>query len=68
MTSRFVRYLLPCLLLLALASPSSAVSRRSSLAGNLLIPDTDDIFIFPHLVTDHKRMVTFDMEIGRAHV
>ena len=61
MTSRFVRYSLPCLLLLALASPSSAGSRRSSLAGNLLIPDTDDIFIFPNLVTDHKRMVTFNM-------
>jgi hypothetical protein len=61
MASRFVRYSLPCLLLLALASPSSAGSRRSSLAGNLLIPDTDDIFIFPHLVTDHKRLVTFDL-------
>jgi hypothetical protein len=61
MTSRFVRYLLPCLLLLALTSPSSAGSRRSSLAGNLLIPDAEDIFIFPHLVTAHKRLVTFDL-------
>ena len=60
MTSRFVRISLACLLLLAMASPSFA-ARRSSLAGNLLIQDTDDVFIFPHLVAMHQRHVTFDV-------
>jgi hypothetical protein len=60
MTSRFVRLSIACLLLLAMASPSFA-ARRSSLAGNLLIPDTDDIFFLPQHVTMHKRLVTFDL-------
>jgi hypothetical protein len=47
------------LLLLAMASPSFA-ARRSSLSGNLLIQDVDDMFFFPQLVSMHKRMVTFD--------
>jgi hypothetical protein len=41
------------------ASPSFA-ARHSSLSGNLLIQDTDDIFFFPHLVSMYNRMVTFD--------
>jgi hypothetical protein len=59
MTGRYVRVFLTCLLLLAVASPSLA-ARRSSLAGNLLIQDADDVFFFPHLVTQHKRTVSFD--------
>lgn len=59
MTGRYVRILFTVLTLLAVASPSFA-ARRSSLSGNLLIQDQDDIFFFPHLVNAHKRMVTFD--------
>lgn len=59
MTGRYVRVFFTVLTLLALASPSFA-ARRSSLSGNLLIQDQDDIFFFPHLVNAHKRMVTFD--------
>lgn len=59
MTGRYVRGFFMVLTLLAVASPSFA-ARRSSLSGNLLIQDQDDIFFFPHLVTAHKRMVTFD--------
>lgn len=59
MTGRYIRGLFTVLTLLALASPSFA-ARRSSLSGNLLIQDQDDIFFFPHLVTAQKRMVTFD--------
>lgn len=59
MTGRYVRVFFTVLALLALASPSFA-ARRSSLSGNLLIQDQDDIFFFPHLVSAHKRMVTFD--------
>ncbi|MFQ5600951.1 MAG: hypothetical protein ACE5G2_10425, partial [Candidatus Krumholzibacteriia bacterium] len=39
----------------------SLVARRSSLAGNLLIPDRDDIFFFPHEVAEYQRTVTFDL-------
>lgn len=59
MTGRFVRILLCCLLALALASPSFA-ARRSSLAGNLLIQDKDDIFIFPQHLAHYNRSVSFD--------
>jgi hypothetical protein len=47
------------LLALVVASPTFA-ARRSSLSGNLLIQDTDDMFFFPQLVSMHKRLVTFD--------
>jgi hypothetical protein len=47
------------LLILAMASPGSA-ARHSSLSGNLLIQDADDMFFFPQLVSANKRMVTFD--------
>src|SRR6266436_3017114 len=59
MTGRYVRVLFTVLTLLVLASPGHA-ARRSSLDGNLLIQDADDVFFFPHLVTMHKRMVTYD--------
>ncbi len=60
MTGRYIRVFFTVLTLLALASTSHA-ARRSSLAGNLLIQDADDVFFFPHLVNMHKRMVTFDL-------
>jgi len=59
MTGRFVRIALPCLLLLVIAAPSDA-ARRSSLAGNLLIQDMDDVFFFPQNVASYNRTVTFD--------
>jgi hypothetical protein len=59
MTGRYVRVLFVTLTVLALAGSSEA-ARRSSLSGNLLIPDQDDIFFFPQLVTKHARMATFD--------
>lgn len=59
MTGRYSRLLIVPLTLLALVGTSEA-ARRSSLSGNLLIPDQDDIFFFPQLVTKHNRMVTFD--------
>lgn len=38
--------------------------RRSSLGGNLLIDDTDDVFIFPHRALEHVRLVTFDFGLN----
>ena len=59
MLSRFTRLLVLSLILLSLASPGFA-ARRSSLGGNLLIKDTDDIFFLPQRVVDYNRLVTFD--------
>ncbi|HZM16326.1 MAG TPA: hypothetical protein VFE28_10005 [Candidatus Krumholzibacteria bacterium] len=59
MLSRFTRLLVLSLILLSLASPGFA-ARRSSLGGNLLIKDTDDIFFLPQRVVDYNRLLTFD--------
>ena len=59
MRGRKFQIVFAILLLLVMASPGSA-ARRSSLSGNLLIEDKDDMFFFPQLVSANKRMVTFD--------
>ena len=59
MLSRFLRLLVLSLILLSLASPGFA-ARRSSLGGNLLIKDMDDIFFLPQRVVDYNRTLTFD--------
>jgi hypothetical protein len=59
MTGRYLRMVFVTLTLLALAGQTQA-ARRSSLSGNLLIPDQDDIFFFPQLVTKYNRTVNFD--------
>lgn len=60
MHSRYVRLVILSVLVLSLVATSAFAARRSSLGGNLLIPDTDDIFFFPHHVGDYQRHVTFD--------
>ena len=59
MLSRFMRLFVLCLFLLSLASTGFA-ARRSSLGGNLLIKDTDDIFFYPQRVSEYNRLVTYD--------
>lgn len=59
MLSRFLRLSILCVFVLSLASPGFA-ARRSSLGGNLLIKDTDDIFFYPQRVSDYNRLVTYD--------
>lgn len=38
--------------------------RRSSLAGNMLILDQDDIYIYPQLTLEHRNLVSFDYAPG----
>lgn len=62
--SRTPRTLLPLLaaLLASLAlAPEALADRRSSLGGNLLIHDQDDVLVFPHTALDHLRLITFDV-------
>lgn len=41
------------------AMPAEA-ARRTALSGNLLIPDKDDVFIYPQLAVDHLNEIWFD--------
>ncbi len=50
---------------LALA-PTAMADRRSSLGGNLLIEDTDDVFIFPHTAMKYVRLLTVDLGLNDA--
>lgn len=45
-------------------APSASADRRSSLAGNLLIKDSDDIYIYPHLLTEYARLISFDLALS----
>ena len=45
------------------AMPAEA-ARRTALSGNLLIPDKDDVFIFPQLAVDHLNEIWFDYGTG----
>lgn len=38
--------------------------RRSSLAGNMLILDQDDVYIYPQLTLEHRNLVSFDYAPG----
>lgn len=40
--------------------PAAEAARRTSLAGNLLLEDADDVFPFPQLSTKYARSVSFD--------
>lgn len=53
--------LLIALLSLLLMSSEAAADRRSSFSGNLLIPDADDVFIYPQLAMRYADSVSFDI-------
>ncbi len=46
------------------AAPEANADRRSSLGGNLLIEDPDDVFFFPHRALDHVRLFTMDLGLN----
>lgn len=45
-------------------APAAHADRRSSLGGNLLIEDQDDVFAFPHLATKYARTLSLDLGLG----
>lgn len=45
-------------------APSADAARRSSMAGNLLIEDVQDIFFLPHEVVNYVNYVWFDFVTG----
>ncbi len=64
-STRWIK-VLGCLIVAAgVCSPLSAsADRRSSLQGNRLITDGDDVFIYPHLAYDYRNNVTLDYGLG----
>ena len=60
MQSRYLRVLILTAFMVSLLATAGFAARRSSLAGNLLIKDRDDVFFMPQSIHDYKRMVTFD--------
>ena len=63
--SRLVAFSLTGLVSMAVASNAHA-DRRSSLAGNLLIADQDDVYMYPQLTLEHRNLVSFDFFPGPA--
>jgi len=45
---------------LAAASSTAMADRRTGMAGNLLIEDKDDVFIFPNLTSTYRNLVSLD--------
>lgn len=49
-----------------LMATSAFADRKSSLAGNLLIEDSDDVFFFPQTALKHRNLVKFDLAVSPA--
>ena len=47
-------------------APEAQADRRSSLGGNLLIEDPDDVLVFPHTALKHIRLFTIDLALNEA--
>lgn len=62
---KFFAFGVTTLVALAVASTAHA-DRRSSLAGNMLISDQDDIYVYPQLTLKYRNMVSFDYFPGAS--
>ena len=49
-----------------MVAPAAEAARRFSLAGNALIEDQDDVFLFPQKVVDNTRLISFDYGASSA--
>jgi hypothetical protein len=45
---------------LAAVSSTAHADRRTGYAGNLLIEDKDDVFLFPHLTSTYRNLISLD--------
>lgn len=48
-----------------LATPAFA-ARRTALSNNVLIKDKDDVFIYPQLMLEHRKLINFDYGTGKG--
>lgn len=58
--SRLLAFSVAGVTALAAFSPDAHADRRSSLAGNILIHDQDDVYLYPQLTLEHRNLVSFD--------
>src|SRR5262249_55804500 len=45
---------------LAAVSSTAHADRRTGMAGNLLVEDKDDVFLFPHLTSTYRNLISLD--------
>lgn len=64
--NRLLAFSVAGLTTLAAFSPDAFADRRSSLAGNMLIEDQDDMYLWPQLTLEHRNLVSFDYFPGPA--
>ena len=64
--TRFVAFSVAGLAALTLYTPEAHADRRSSLAGNMLIRDADDVYLYPQLTLEHRNLISFDYFPGIA--
>lgn len=64
--SRLLAFSVAGVTTLAAFSPDAFADRRSSLAGNVLIHDADDIYLYPQLSLEYRNLVSFDYFPGTA--
>lgn len=64
--SRFLAFSVAGVVALTAFSEDAFADRRSSLAGNMLITDQDDIYIYPQLTLEHRNLVSFDFFPGNS--
>ena len=58
--NRFLAFSLAGAAVLGAFQGEAFADRRSSLAGNMLIVDQDDVYIYPQLTLEHRNLVSFD--------
>lgn len=64
--SRLLAFSVAGVTTLAAFSPDAFADRRSSLAGNILIHDQDDVYMYPQLTLEHRNLVSFDYFPGAS--
>jgi hypothetical protein len=64
--SRFLAFSAAGVVALTAFSDDAFADRRSSLAGNMLITDQDDIYIYPQLTLEHRNLVSLDYFPGNS--
>lgn len=64
--SRLLAFSVVGLLTYGASIDDAHADRRSSLAGNLLITDQDDIYIYPQLTLEHRNLASFDYFPGQS--
>lgn len=64
--SRFLAFTVAGVTAFGAFQQDASADRRTSLGGNILIADQDDIYIYPQLTLEHRNLISFDYYPGSA--